>query len=107
MCGTYANARAEALKGLRKLEQTEKAPAPPFVTARGTSPENMRRLRMPLFNAMADASLSSAREALLLDGVELLSPSAYQELWLFEDIAKRQGHFELPAPKTSPLSRDS
>lgn len=98
-------ARPGALKGLRKLAETEKAPAPPFVTARGTSPENMKRLRMALFNAMADATLASAREALLLDGVELLHPSAYNELWLFEDIAKQHGYFELPAPKTSPLSR--
>ncbi|MBP9892776.1 MAG: PhnD/SsuA/transferrin family substrate-binding protein [Planctomycetes bacterium] len=98
-------ARPVALKGLRKLAETEKAPAPPFVTARNTPPEKLKRLRMALFNAMADASLASAREALLLDGVELLSPSAYQELWLFEDIAKQHGYFELPAPKTSPLSR--
>lgn len=100
-------ARPAALKGLRKLAETQKAPAPPFVTSRGTSPENMRRLRMALFNAMADASLTSAREALLLDGVELLPPSAYNELWLFEDIAKQHSYFELPAPKTSPLSRVS
>ncbi|CAG0957960.1 hypothetical protein PLCT2_00589 [Planctomycetaceae bacterium] len=98
-------ARPNALIGLRKLAETEKAPAPPFVTAKSTSRENLKRLRMALFNAMADASLASAREALLLDGVELLAPSAYQELWLFEDIAKQHGYFELPAPKSSPLSR--
>lgn len=98
-------ARPAALKGLRKLAETEKAPAPPFVTARNTSPEMLKRLRMALFNAMADASLTSARKALLLDGVELLPPSAYNELWLFEDIARQHSYFELPAPRTSPLSR--
>lgn len=94
-------------EGSKEAGRNRKSPRAPVRDGKKTThPEKLKRLRMALFNAMADASLASAREALLLDGVELLSPSAYQELWLFEDIAKQGlGDFELPAPKTSPLSR--
>ena len=55
----------------------------------------MQRLRAGLARAFADASLAPLRDVLLIDGLDVLRPSAYQCMAEMEADAKRQCYFEL------------
>jgi len=96
--------RPESLARLRTLGLTELAPAPPFVTARVTAPEDLEKLRRALLAAMSDPDLVAARSALLLEGVDFLEERAYGALVDFEAPALANAYFELPAPNQSPLT---
>jgi len=91
-----ARHRPAALTGTRPLCRTASAPAPPFVTRADLPDELVLRLRGALHDALADPGLATARDALLLDGLEILPLPAYARLEAFERLATRHGYPELP-----------
>lgn len=93
--------RPAALNGVRILATTETAPAPPLVTSATASRERVALIREALFAAMADPDSVEPRAALLIAGVAVLPPAAYQRIVEIEAEALRQGYFELHA--TSPI----
>jgi len=86
-----ARHRPEALAGTRALCRTASAPAPPYVTRAGAGHDLIGHLRAALQAALDDPELAAARGALLLDGVEVLPPSAYDEIHDLERLAARHG----------------
>jgi len=97
-CVTYgllARHRPAALSGTRPLCRTAGAPAPPFVTRRNAGPDLVRRLRGALQSAVLDPELAEARADLLLDGLELLPPSAYARITAFARFAASHAYPQL------------
>lgn len=90
-----ARHRSAALAGTRVLCRTAGAPAPPYVTRAGADPELVEQLRSALRAAADDPDLAAARDDLLLDGIEVLPPCAYDEIREFERLAARNGYPEL------------
>ena len=93
--------RPGALAGTRILAVTAAAPAPPLVTSASTGAGRLALVREALLAAMADPASAAARDALLIDGVEVLPLRSYQRIVEIEAEALRRGYFELHA--TSPI----
>jgi ABC-type phosphate/phosphonate transport system substrate-binding protein len=93
--------RPAALAGTRILAVTAAAPAPPLVTSASTGAGRLALVREALIAAMADPAAAAARDALLIDGVEVLPLRSYQRIVEIEAEALRSGYFELHA--TSPI----
>ena len=93
--------RPAALAGTRILAATESAPAPPLVTSATASPERVALIREALLAAMADPDSVEPRAALLIAGLAVLPPAAYQRIVEIEAEALRHGYLELHA--TSPI----
>jgi ABC-type phosphate/phosphonate transport system substrate-binding protein len=94
-CVTHAllaRHRPAALAGTRPLCRTASAPAPPFVTRKDAGEELVRRLRSALHGALEDPMLAAARADLLLDGIEVLPPTAYARISAFTRFAARHGY---------------
>lgn len=87
-----ARHRPTALAGTRPLCRTASAPAPPYVTRASADVELVEQLRSALRAAADDHDLAAARDDLLLDGIEVLSPSAYDEIREFARLAARHGY---------------
>jgi ABC-type phosphate/phosphonate transport system substrate-binding protein len=87
-----ARQRPAALAGTRVLCRTASAPAPPFVTRADAGEDLVLRLRAALRAALAEPELSTVREQLLLDGIEVLPPRAYRRITAFARLAARRGY---------------
>ncbi len=87
-----ARHRPQALAGTRVLCRTASAPAPPYVTRADAGDDLVRHLQAALRAALADPELEATREQLLLDGIELLPPSAYLRIPAFARLAARHGY---------------
>lgn len=98
--------RPAAVMGLRAVACTGTALAPPYVTSRQTSPEQVALLRRALQAAAADPTLAGVRQSLLLREFTVFPPESYAELQEFEAPAMAAGYRELPAPARSPLGGD-
>jgi len=97
--------RPAAVRGLRRIQCTATALAPPYVIST-RAPASMRRtVQQALHDASHDPELAEHRQALLLDGFVFLPPASYGELEAFEEPALAAGYLELPAPRRSPLHR--
>ncbi|MDJ0944367.1 MAG: PhnD/SsuA/transferrin family substrate-binding protein [Kiloniellales bacterium] len=86
-CVTFAllaRHRAPALRGLRVLAESARAPGLPYVTAAAAGADLVARLRDGLRLALADPALATARDALLIEGIEILPPSAYRRITAME-----------------------
>jgi ABC-type phosphate/phosphonate transport system substrate-binding protein len=97
-CVTFAllgRHRPEAIAGLRVLAESDPAPALPYVTRGDAGPELLSRLRRGLEEVMKDPDLADAREALLLEGVEVLPEEAYRVIDEMESEARALGYPEL------------
>lgn len=91
-CVTWAllaRHRPAALEGLRILVRTESAPGLPYVTHAGIDTQALRRLRAAVIAAFADPTLADARDALLLEDVEVLPDSAYDRIAELAALADR------------------
>jgi ABC-type phosphate/phosphonate transport system substrate-binding protein len=94
-CVTHAlleRHRPAALAGTRVLCRTASAPAPPYVTGARAGDDLVCSLRAALRTALADPALFAARDELLLTGIEVLTPSAYQRIPAFARLAARHGY---------------
>ena len=97
-CVTFAllaRHRPAAVADLRVLTWSAPAPGLPYVTTQSCSPEQLERLRAGLAEALADPATAAAREALLIDGVEVLPTTAYQVILDMEQEAARAGYPQL------------
>jgi ABC-type phosphate/phosphonate transport system substrate-binding protein len=82
----------EQLEGLHEIARGPMVPGLPFVTAPGRDPAPFQR---GLVAAFADDALAEAREALLLDGVSVLAPKAYDRILELERAMEAQGGLAL------------
>ncbi len=88
--------RPAELAGTRVLCHTQCVPAPPYVTAVATSKSMIERLRRALFRAILQPGLAEAKDALLLEGVEVLPFDAYESIEHLDDVALANGFGEIP-----------
>ena len=82
-CVTYEllrRYRPAAIDGTRALGLTYPAPAPPYVTAGTFSLETVERMQQALVDAFEDRNLLAARQALLLEKLEISSTANYQRI---------------------------
>ena len=87
--------RPQAITATRIIGRTANAPGLPYAMRIDAEPELVRRVRAGLFRAFAEPSLRPLRDALLIDGLEVLSPAAYDCMAAMEVDAKRQRYLEL------------
>lgn len=83
--------RGALVEGLRSLGTTPWFPAPPWVTSRHRTPEEVEVLRDALHAACAAPALRAAREALLLEGALPLDMEGYSSMIELEQRAVREG----------------
>lgn len=93
--GLLARHRAEALANMQVIGRSELAAAPPYVTSKATSREELAVMRRAVTRAVAGKELSEAREALLLDGVDVLAERAYRPMTEMVEAARRAGYVEM------------
>jgi ABC-type phosphate/phosphonate transport system substrate-binding protein len=77
---------------LRTIGWTDPAPGLPLVTSVTTSASELEALRRALGSVSADPALADVREALLLDGFDILNPKRYDSLLEAERRAERLGY---------------
>ena len=90
-CVTWAMLRRyepQRTAGLRVLGRTSSAPGLPLITAAGAA---LAAVRAAIQAVMADPDLAGVREALLLEGVECLGDSAYDQILTMEAEAQSLG----------------
>lgn len=80
---------------LRVLDFTPSAPALPFVTAAARSDDDVAEIRAALRGALADPAISPVRSTLRIEGIEVLSDEAYDEIPAMEAAARRAGYPDL------------
>jgi ABC-type phosphate/phosphonate transport system substrate-binding protein len=85
--GDASTPRARGDDGLRTLAWTDSAPNLPYVTAIQRDDETVQRLRDGLAAAFAPPDGRAAREALFLEGIEVLGPETYQAIDAMEQAA--------------------
>jgi ABC-type phosphate/phosphonate transport system substrate-binding protein len=73
----------DSLAGLRVIASTAAAPGLPLITAASTTPHDLQSLRHALSAACLDPALADVREALFIDGFEVLPASSWQ---VIEDV---------------------
>lgn len=82
-CVTLASLRRQRhdiLDSFRILGMTPSVPGLPLVTAAGTASEDVERMRRALSCACADQSLQPFRDALFIDGFEVVDAGAWQPI---------------------------
>ena len=80
---------------LRVLCASVAAPALPYVTSASTDDATVKRLQAGLLAACADPSLAPVRQALMLEGCEILTPACYDSILAIERQAVALGYPEL------------
>lgn len=97
-CVTYAllgRWRPNVAAATRIVGRTLPAPGLPYATRIDASPEFVERLRTGLARAFADPAHRGLREALLIDGLEVLDPAAYRCMAVLETEARQRRYLEL------------
>ena len=87
-----ARHRPGAVRGLREIGRTPAAPGLPLITSRSASQETVAIIRTALNTVMGRAGLAGAREALLLDGFEVLEDDAYERILDMERNCRNLGY---------------
>ena len=90
-----ARYRPSALNGTRVMTFTPCCPGLPLVTRANLHPEQFRRLRIAVHDALTDAAGESIRKALLIEGVDDLEFEDYQVVLEMESAAGECGYAEL------------
>ena len=94
-CVTWAHLqrlRPELTRGLRALTWTVRSPGLPLITSLGTSPKHLAVLRRVLDEVAHDPALRAVRQALLLDGFEIVPAEHYRAALRLRDIAVGLGY---------------
>jgi len=97
-CVTYAllsRCRSHAIAATRIVGRTIEAPGLPYATRFDADAELVEKLRAGLARAYADPELRPLRDELLIDGLEVLEPRAYNGMAELEAEARRCGYVEL------------
>ena len=85
----------DAMRGVRVLGETYRAPAPPYVVRVSAPADEVEKVRAALVETFDDPSLADCRETLLLKGVTTATQDDYWVLSAFQDHAGRLGYPEL------------
>lgn len=93
--GLAARHAPEAVAGVRVLAETPAGPWLPFITAAGTTDDEVVALRAALAAALAAPALAAARDTLGLVGMEVLSDEDYAVLGRYAADAAALGYREL------------
>jgi ABC-type phosphate/phosphonate transport system substrate-binding protein len=97
-CVTFALLERVApaeLAGIRILCSSAAAPALPYITSLRTTAGQLAGLRRGLLAAAADPALAATRDALLIDGFDVLPVSAYDDILVIEAAAVSIGYVNL------------
>ena len=97
-CITFAllaRCRSRVTDRTRIIGRSASAPGLPYATRIDAPPELVAQLRAGLRRAFADPELALLREALLLDGLDVLPDSAYACMAQLEADARQRGYVEL------------
>ena len=78
--------------GLRVLGQSAAAPNLPYISRGSIPEEDLARLRQGLFTALEDPDFKAARQALMIEGAEVLSLQAYDSILEMEGEAGACGY---------------
>ena len=70
----------EALASFRVLGRSPRAPAPPYITSRSVSKDNIERMRDALVDALADPDLAACRDELMIRGAKLVELDKYDRI---------------------------
>jgi ABC-type phosphate/phosphonate transport system substrate-binding protein len=87
-----ARHRPAVLQPLKVIGRTASAPNLPFITRGAASDQEVERLRQALTETFAEPTLSEARQALLIAGLEVLDERAYAVLNAMEREAAAAGY---------------
>ena len=82
----------DAMRGVRVLGETYRAPAPPYVVRASAPAGEIECVRAAIVETFEDRSQADCREILLLKGVTLASREDYWVLGAFQDQAGRLGY---------------
>jgi ABC-type phosphate/phosphonate transport system substrate-binding protein len=85
----------ESVATLRVVQWSVSTPSLPFITAAGTSDAVLRALREALAAALADRSLDTVRERLLLTGFDFAPAGGYYDVLRLERRATELGYAAL------------
>ena len=88
--------RARLLSKMRPLCCTDPVPAPPYVTAAQLTDEALTKFREAMAEVLADPASSYLKNELMLDGITVLPPAAYQQIAQLEKWAGDLGYDEIP-----------
>jgi ABC-type phosphate/phosphonate transport system substrate-binding protein len=91
----FEAALPELVGRVRAIDVTAACPGLPIITAASTSADEIDAMRAALAEVAADPDLAGARDALLLDGFELLDTDVYRRVDELEADAARLGYREL------------
>ncbi len=97
-CVTHAlldRYRPSALHGTRVLTFTRGCPGLPLVARANLNPDQFRRLRAAVYEALSDAEGESIREALFIDGVDHRELEDYRVVLEMESAAIASGYTEI------------
>jgi ABC-type phosphate/phosphonate transport system substrate-binding protein len=97
-CVTFAlleRARPDLTGAVREVARTAPCPGLPLITAAATSDDQLARMRRGLERLIADPAAAGARDALLIDGYQVLPDGAYQTVVDLETAAVRLGYAAL------------
>lgn len=84
----------ERLAGTRVLEFSPQAPGLPYIAGLRVGEPALERMRAAIHTALEDPGLASTRDALLVDGAEVLPLEAYEEIVAMERRAIDMGYPE-------------
>jgi len=87
--------RPASVEALRVLQWTQASPGLPLITSRSTPAAGVEALRRALQSVAVSPALAEAREALLLDGFNVLKAPYYGVIRHLEDSAVERGYPEL------------
>ncbi|MEP6702270.1 MAG: PhnD/SsuA/transferrin family substrate-binding protein [Betaproteobacteria bacterium] len=97
-CVTYEllrRCRPDAVAATKIIGRTACVPGLPYVTSMAADPDLCRRLREGLESAFADSALAEVRDALLIDGLDLLPIADYDCMLALRSNAEHIGYREL------------
>lgn len=84
--------RPGVLAPLKTIGRSASAPGLPYITRGAASDQEVERLRQALSDTFADPTLSEARQALLIAGIEVLDEQAYAVLQDMDREAAQLGY---------------
>lgn len=85
----------DRLAGTRVFELSPPAPGLPYIASFRVGQLELGRMRAAIRSALEDPGLASTRNALLIDGAEVLSLEVYEEIVAMEREAVAMGYPEL------------
>ena len=88
----WRRADPDKVAGLRILGQTASAPNLPYITRKSIPEADLAGLLQGLFAALEDPDLATVREALMIEGAEVLPLQAYDSILEMEGEAGSYGY---------------